>query len=145
MGEFLLFVLFVVGVYWMLRYPRKKVYYGQSFEEPPPKPGSKPTLVHSNARDDTEDGPKELTRGGRIAAIVFLSVWLSFWTVGCYFALGEAARLSYGDEGYIFIRIWLAIAIPGWFFAAWTLFRLFRGDHVEINFDGDAGGDGGGD
>lgn len=138
MGELLLFLLFGAGVLWMLRKPKKKVYFGQTFEEKP-RP---PEIVHQNDVED-DDTPKELTVGARIGAILFFSVWLTGWTFGCYFALTTAAGLSYGEEGYIFLRIWLAMAIPAWFFVAWTLFRLLRGDNVEFSSDGDGGGDGG--
>jgi len=139
MGELLLFLLFVAGVFWMFRPRRKKVYYGQTFEEKPPPP----KLVVQNEIED-EDEPKELTFGARLGAIVFFSVWLTGWSFGCYFALTSAAALSYGEEGYIFLRVWLAMAIPAWFFVAWTLFRLLRGDHVEFSSDSD-GDSGGGD
>ena len=147
MGTWLLFLfLIVLGLYWVFRSPRKKVYYGQTFEEKPPV-GEHPPVrdVLEGGKSEDDDAPKELTPGTRIAAILFLGVWLTFWTFGCYFALVTAAELSYGEEGYIFLRIWLAMAIPAWFIVAWTLFRLLRGDHVDISFDGDAGGDGGGD
>ncbi|MEM7752648.1 MAG: hypothetical protein AAF230_04485 [Pseudomonadota bacterium] len=141
-GPYLPFLLFLLGVLFVFGLPkRKKTYYGQTMDAPAPEP---PKLVHETDLGKPEE-PEELTLGKRVAAIAFLSFWLTGWTAGCYFALITAAELSYGDEGYIFIRIWLALAIPAWFFVAWTLFRLFRGDNVEISFDGDGGGDGGGD
>ena len=141
MGELLLFLLLLIaGLYWVFGKPRKKVYYGQSFEEDPPSP----KLVVKNDVED-EDEPKKLTPAARIGAILFFSVWLTGWTFGCYLALTTAAELSYGEEGYIFLRIWLAMAIPAWFFAAWTLFRLLRGDNVEFSSDVDSGGGDGGD
>jgi hypothetical protein len=137
MGEVLVFLLllYVAGLFWVFGRPRKRVYYGQTFEEKPPSP----ELVVQND-DATEETPKELTPGARLGAILFLSIWLIVWTAGCHMALITAVDLSYGEEGYIFLRIWLAVAIPAWFFVAWTLFRLLRGDNVEISFDGDSDG-----
>lgn len=140
MGEVLLFLVFAAGVIWMFRKPKKKVHYGQTFEDTQP-----PSKVRRRDLDNNEGAPKEMTPGARLGLILVLSVWLSFWTFGCFMALTTAAELSYGQEGFIFLHIWLALAIPAWFFVAWTLFRLFRGDNVGISFDGDADGDGGGD
>lgn len=146
MGELLLFFLFVAGVFLMFRGSKKKTYYGQTLGDAPSPyehPGP-PILVSDNdlEREPSEE-PEKMSLGKRIGGIVFLSIWLTIWSFGCYVALTTAAQLSYGEEGYIFLRVWLAMAIPAWFLAAWTLFRLLRGDHVEFSFDGDGGGDGG--
>ncbi|MGR3513656.1 MAG: hypothetical protein ACU0GG_12915 [Paracoccaceae bacterium] len=143
MGELLLFLLFVVSVIWMLRRRKKKAYYGQTLGDvPSPYARAEPPNPVDDTVADADPGedPEPMTLGKRIGGIVFLSVWLTGWSFGCYFAIQERMRLSYGDEGYIFLTIWLAIAIPGWFIAAWTLFRLLRGDEVEFNMDGDADG-----
>ena len=136
MGQVLLFLLFLVGVYWMFRKPKKTSYYGQTLgNAPSPYEASKPVLA-AERDPDVADLPEKMSLGKRLYGIVFLSVWLSGWSVGCYLALQERLKLSYGDEGYIFLTIWLAIAIPGWFLAVWTLLRLLRGDEVEFNTDG---------
>lgn len=143
MGELLLFLLFVAGVFWMFRGPKKKTYYGQALGDvsSPYEVRELPAPEGQDSdADEGADAPEKLSLGKRIWGIVFLSVWLTGWSFGCYFAIQERLKLSYGDEGYIFLTIWLAIAIPGWFFAAWTLFRLLRGDEVEFNMDGDADG-----
>lgn len=146
MGEVLLFLLFVASVLWMFHRPRKKTYYGQTLGDNPPVEGDKPARVPPlDANVDASDSPEKMSLGKRLYGIVFLIVWLSIWSAGCFMALKERLAMSFGDEGYIFLTIWLALAIPAWFLAAWTLFRLLRGDEVEFSSDGDAGGDGGGD
>ncbi len=141
----ILFLVVVIGLAFVMRLKRKKKrYYGQTFDDVPSpydkaedaahrENGNVPQLVHVNE----DEKPEKLSASKRAGGVVFLSIWLSIWSVGCFFALRERLNMSYGDEGYIFMTIWLAFAVPAWFFAAWTLFRLLRGDDVEFNMDGD--------
>ncbi|MEM9427035.1 MAG: hypothetical protein AAGA06_10070 [Pseudomonadota bacterium] len=145
MGEVLLFLLFVAGVFWMFRKPRKKSFYGQTLGENPRVKWERPAIVPSaDTEVDASDTPEKMSLGKRLYGIVFLIFWLSIWTSGCFVALKARLAMSFGDEGYIFLTIWLALAIPAWFLAAWTLFRLLRGDQVEFSSDGDGDGDGDG-
>lgn len=130
--------LVVICLAWLILRRRKKTFYGQTFEH------TEASSTTSKPLEEEDDTPYVLTTKKRIAGILFLGVWLSFWTLGVGFATREWLTLSYGDQGYVFLAFWLAIAIPGWFFVAWTIFRLLRGDHVEFQFDGD-GDSGGGD
>ena len=117
------FVLGYAALVGMARFSAKsrKSYYGQTMETDPASP----------------DAPERMSRGKRLWAIGFLTVWLFGWTFGVYVALETRLGLSPGQEGYIFMTIWLAAAIPAWFFVVWILFRLYRGDDVDMEFDGD--------
>lgn len=143
MPDNLIQILIVGGVgLFLLRLWRKSRakprYYGQTFGDPVSPYDKVESEAPSVAGDNLEEKVK---RSARLSTIVFLSVWLTGWTIGCFFALRTWVSLSYGEEGFIFLTIWLAMAIPAWFFVAWTLVRMIRGDEVE--FSGDEDGDGG--
>lgn len=136
-SDVLIGLLILVGVFWLRRrLRREKRYYGQTFDENPSESAAE-ARVHAS---DPKEEDTKMTRVDRVYAIVFLCIWLPFWTVGCLFAFQEWQQLSYGDEGFIFMSIWLAAAIPGWFFGAWMFIRLLRGDDINMTMDGDADG-----
>lgn len=136
--DVLLGLLVLALLFWLRqKFRRPKKYYGQTAEvSPRAEDAAEPTL---NQGEEGAESPP-MTSGQRVYAITFLTVWLPFWTVACYFAFQEWSPLSFGDEGFIFLGIWLTFAIPGWLIAAWTLFRLLCGDNISLTFDGDADG-----
>lgn len=70
---------------------------------------------------------RDLPRGARRwFAIIFLSVWLTFWTAGVA-SVGLmllAGRIDAG--GLAFVLLWEAVALVAWVWAVRTLFKLVR-------------------
>ncbi|GEM_PF-6943671 len=61
----------------------------------------------------------------RIPIIIFLVVWLVFWTAGI---IGVAVAIAKGDGGDIgFLVIWEALAFLGWVAVVYVLIRTIRG------------------
>lgn len=129
-------VLMLVVCVFTLR-KRRKSYYGQTLQDTAPKAGD----TFDPQTDPDEVNAEPMSRAKRLGAILFLSVWITFWTGAIVVCWGALRELSYGEQGFIFLRIWLVGASVGWIFVAYTLFRLIRGDDIDIQFDGD--GDGG--
>lgn len=76
---------------------------------------------------DTPEDAKTMSRAGRIALSVFLTLWLFGWSVGIYnAALGAVA----GDDA--FLVIWLIFAVAGWIVVASILYKAIAGRPMRL-------------
>ena len=80
---------------------------------------------HHREHPEAAEAIESVSTAGRIAGIVFLSLWLIGWTFGIIMVSG----LFFADDGpqRWFALVWLAAAVFGWFFAVYALWRLILG------------------
>ena len=87
----------------------------------------------ARANADAEQARKEAEKARRatqgpaavrLFTIIFIFVWLAFWTVGIAFACFAFVNAELGMRA--FLSLWLALAVVGWIAAVRKLLTLIR-------------------
>lgn len=72
--------------------------------------------------------PKHASAAARWLLISFLTIWLSGWTTGIWFAISGLIESGAEDPALAaFLGVWITFALGGWVFVVWVLFRLLAG------------------